>query len=174
METVTEGLRSHVVLKHTDDHYVCPIDGCERRYGDHNDLKYHMRTHSSEPAFPCRRDGCPEVFRSEHYLKKHRVSVHKDRPKVKSQRPTMACEWPGCDYKANKQLLQVHRDLHTGAKPYVCEWPNCGKRFRLQSNLKDHKNVHNNLKPYECQWPGCQYKCNNSGNLIKHVKHMHH
>ena len=44
---------------------------------------------------------------------------------------------------AGKVHLEMHKNIHTGAKPFVCDDPNCGARFSHSSNLGRHiKTVH--------------------------------
>ena len=48
---------------------------------------------------------------------------------------------------ACKTQLDMHMNIHTGAKPFICEDPGCGARFSHSSNLSRHmKTVH--MKPW--------------------------
>jgi len=48
-------------------------------------------------------------------------------------------------------LIQVHKRLHSGDKPYKCE--ECGRHFRQWGDLKYHStSIHSEHKQYQCEY----------------------
>ncbi|CAG2176476.1 unnamed protein product [Oppiella nova] len=150
--------------------YKCSSNGCERRFGSTQELKRHSTTHTNISSHECHYEDCGQKFLTEVQLRKHQTAAHNRKPLVR-RRYKHRCDWPGCEWEG--YVINKHKRLHTGEKPYACEWPDCGKRFKDICSLKDHQNIHNNIKPYSCHWPGCMYRCANSANIVKHRKQVH-
>lgn len=51
---------------------------------------------------------------------------------------------PVCDkICASKNALEIHTNIHTGAKPYACTFPDCDAKFNHPGNFRRHmKTVH--------------------------------
>ncbi|CAG2103305.1 unnamed protein product, partial [Medioppia subpectinata] len=156
-------LNSHSVI-HSDIHsFKC--NECEKTFKTLSRLNSHQKLHGNEDNFKCRYEGCNQFFRNRFRLRRHKIVVHNAHQEV------YACEWPACDYRSTcKQLVDIHRRVHTGERPFECRWPACGKRFRTISGRRDHERIHSNTKIYVCHWPGCGYRCVQSSNLTKHIK----
>uniref|UniRef100_A0A3Q2CBP3 C2H2-type domain-containing protein n=1 Tax=Cyprinodon variegatus TaxID=28743 RepID=A0A3Q2CBP3_CYPVA len=65
-----------------------------------------------------------------------------------------------------KQNLEIHRQIHTGHKPYGCDM--CVKRFGHKANLKAHIKVHREQKPFFCDV--CGRRCNRKATLNRHMR----
>ena len=49
----------------------------------------------------------------------------------------------------SRSALEMHMNVHTGARPYVCQVENCTSSFNHKSNLQRHiKDVHGNRQKY--------------------------
>ncbi|KAF9036113.1 hypothetical protein BDZ89DRAFT_946762 [Hymenopellis radicata] len=54
-----------------------------------------------------------------------------------SQLKTYPCEHCGRTF-FRPSSLQIHTNIHTGAKPFVCPYPVCGRAFNVKSNMTRH------------------------------------
>ncbi|CAG2109241.1 unnamed protein product [Medioppia subpectinata] len=156
-------LNAHSVIH--SDIYAFKCNECEKTFKTLSGLNCHQKLHGNENNFKCRYEGCNQFFRNTLQLRRHKIVVHNAHQEV------YACEWPACDYRSTcKQLVDIHRRLHTGERPFECRWPACGKRFRIRKGRTDHERIHSNTKNFVCHWPGCGYRCVQSSNLTKHMK----
>lgn len=51
--------------------YLCPVEGCGKKFSGKNRFDWHMRTHSDERPFACTQAGCNLAFYSKTLLKNH-------------------------------------------------------------------------------------------------------
>ncbi|CAG2113167.1 unnamed protein product, partial [Medioppia subpectinata] len=168
-------LNYHMAVHTEDRPFLCAHDGCAKTFKSREKLREHSETHDPHFRIKCSADGCDEWFKSRYWRTIHVKLVHKGLPPelCKKVAKKFVCDWPGCEFRGALQNLAIHKSVHTGERPFACDWPNCGKRFRLKQYLNDHKNIHINQKPLVCHWPGCAYRCNDSGNLRKHIRTTH-
>ena len=73
-----------------------------------------------------------------------------------AKRPRFTCDFGGCGYTTvYPSNLAVHKQVHTGIKPYKCEFDGCGYATFYPSNLIVHERRHRGDKPYRCDVDGC-------------------
>ena len=112
--------------------YQCPIDDCQKIFGDQSSYRKHQMTHG-ERMFICQVQGCNKRFLDNSKLKRHQL-VHTGEKPYK-------CDVCGKRFSLDFNL-RTHLRTHTGEKPYVCSFPNCFKRFTQSSNLTAHEKTH--------------------------------
>ncbi|XP_072843566.2 zinc finger protein 202 isoform X2 [Pogona vitticeps] len=61
-----------------------------------------------------------------------------------------------CGKSISKPHMSIHKQIHTGEKPYECS--SCGKGFRRREYLKAHQSVHTEEKAYKCVECGKDFK----------------
>ncbi|CAG2102276.1 unnamed protein product [Medioppia subpectinata] len=173
---LTGGMLSEHLTSHSSDRpHRCPFEGCGKTFKTAGHMQRHSLSHDKTFQMKCTVDGCDEWFKTAYWRTLHVKQVHKGlayeecRPVFKKWQ----CGWPGCEFRGKAGTLKTHHYIHTGERPFACDWPGCDKRFRQIQRLGDHKNVHVNDKPLMCHWPGCAYRCNDSGNLRKHIRTNH-
>ncbi|GLV36506.1 Meiotic central spindle [Carabus blaptoides fortunei] len=156
------------VKKHTDKperRFECEI--CKGRYSSLNALQKHKEKHT-ELRVSHRCTTCNKLFMTNAKLEKHIEIKHGNK---------LRFQCPDCP-KAfqRKYRLLMHRNTHTGEKPYLCEicgkaFSNmgvryqhqlihfaekrfmcdvCGNRFRRVTHLNAHKLIHSGVKPFKC------------------------
>ena len=75
-----------------------------------------------------------------------------------------------CEHKCDDiSQLQRHKRNHTGEKPLVCD--QCEYRTNRKNSLNSHKKMHTGEKPYECE--KCDYKCSVSTRFLRHMRVIH-
>lgn len=59
------------------------------------------------------------------------------------------CDWPDCRRRfRQKQALEVHKNVHTGNRPYPCRY--CEKKFKQPAVRSTHERLHTGQKPFNC------------------------
>ena len=101
---------------------------CPKTFRFPAQISQHERSHTKEKPFTCK--VCNKGFTVKCNLKQH-METHKSL----SDR-SYKCEQ--CDHRATSlPLLKLHRNTHTGERPFVCEL--CGESYKRPSNLRRHK-----------------------------------
>uniref|UniRef100_A0A8C7UX22 Uncharacterized protein n=1 Tax=Oncorhynchus mykiss TaxID=8022 RepID=A0A8C7UX22_ONCMY len=79
-------------------------------------------------------------------------SFHTRQP---SPSPSHQCPDCGCCF-AQQRNLEEHRNIHTGARPFVCGV--CGKAFCHRRTLNKHTRIHSWERPFQCTDCGQTFK----------------
>jgi KRAB domain-containing zinc finger protein len=107
---------------------------------------------------------CGKSFKQRKTLISHTWCHHRTGKKPKK---THLCEICGKNF-GSKPLLDDHRNIHTGEKPFKCHW--CDKRFRFRTGLDVHQNIHKE-KQYICDIGGMKFT--QSGSVKRHKGTAH-
>uniref|UniRef100_A0A3P8Z528 C2H2-type domain-containing protein n=1 Tax=Esox lucius TaxID=8010 RepID=A0A3P8Z528_ESOLU len=81
-----------------------------------------------------------------------------------SRNRTYLCGWCGKAFY-NRQDLERHERVHTGAKPFQCSF--CEKSFSLFCNMKRHERLHTGERPFCC--PECEKTFADQSSLRNHM-----
>lgn len=137
------------------EYYHC--DKCGKNLGNHHTFRKHLGVHTDEKPFNC--DSCERKFRTAALLSRHVDAVHK---KIKN----CVCELCGRGFN-EKRVLENHRRIHTGERPFVCE--TCGKSFSDPSSLYTHKKIHNKNYTLSCNICNKFFPC--KPHLERHLRY---
>uniref|UniRef100_A0A673Z8H5 Zinc finger and SCAN domain-containing protein 21-like n=1 Tax=Salmo trutta TaxID=8032 RepID=A0A673Z8H5_SALTR len=72
-----------------------------------------------------------------------------------SPSPSHQCPDCGCCF-TQQRSLEEHRNIHTGARPFVCGV--CGKAFCHRRTLNKHTRIHSWERPFQCTDCGQTFK----------------
>jgi hypothetical protein len=135
-------LYDHVKTAHVETWVSGQVCGwCECLYANASDkhgFRVHMRTHTGERQFVCRR-GCGKSFIQNVHLEAHERSHTGHRP--------YKCRHDNCN-KTYGQMggRDAHERKHTGARPYACAV--CNTRY-AHSNRRDKCQLYHTLPKCE-------------------------
>ncbi|XP_072744549.1 zinc finger X-chromosomal protein-like [Anoplolepis gracilipes] len=147
--------------KLTNGDYICDI--CQLVFEQKSKILRHiMSKHSFHRPFRC--GVCGKSFKYKYDLKMHRL-IHQ---KVDSNSLYCCSE---CNYRGRtKSNLKAHYiRRHTDEYKFACE--HCGKRFKIEWDLKFHLGTHDGSSQHMCDICGRFYTSNYS--LYKHRKVAH-
>ncbi|KDO19314.1 hypothetical protein SPRG_14706 [Saprolegnia parasitica CBS 223.65] len=113
--------------------FVCPIDGCNKRFKRKFTLQEHEKTHSGIRPYTCPVPGCDRHFSTSGNLSRHTFTHTGEKP--------YACAWEKCAKRfCTREKLVRHLKTHVGLRPYTC--PTCAKSFTTSGNLARHAKSH--------------------------------
>jgi hypothetical protein len=123
--------------------FPCEFPGCEF-IGTRSNLRNHMRNHTSQQPFLCKRSypcevsGCGYSTTINSRLIVHMRTHTEERP--------YPCEVPGCDYvgRMHRNLKNHMRSHKKTGKEFSCEVPGCGRVFRIRMTLLNHMHFKHN------------------------------
>lgn len=140
--------------------FICDI--CGFNFKDKASVRRHIiGKHSFERPFKC--SSCPKDFKYKNNLNEHKLT-HQD---INTGITHCCAE---CDYKTKfKSSLKNHYiRKHTNNYDFSCE--QCGKRFKMEWDLKFHLSTHN-APEHMCDICGGLYKSKYL--LVKHRRTVH-
>ena len=94
---------------------------------------------------------------------KAKSSLNKKGSSTHRRKSHHMCSFCGKEFTV-AALLNQHRRIHTGDKPYKCS--HCSKAFVQKANLDAHIRTHTGDKPYHCNY--CSKRFTQKGNLDAH------
>ncbi|KAM4864951.1 zinc finger protein ZFAT isoform 2-T4 [Thomomys bottae] len=172
------GLKRHVIQKHSNILLKCPTDGCDYSTPDKYKLQAHLKGHTEldKRSYSC--PVCEKSFSEDRLIKSHIKTNHPEvsmstisevlgrRVQLKGLIGKRAMKCPYCDFyfMKNGSDLQRHIWAHEGVKPFKCSL--CEYATRSKSNLKAHMNRHSTEKTHLCDMCGKKFK--SKGTLKSH------
>ena len=136
-------LKRHV-KQHENQIQTCFCDKCGKMFQKESLLKSHIRLHMGLDPYPC--TLCSKSFKYSSNLKRH-MRGHVDGSKDFAVVHSHFCELCGKGFTAETSL-QVHLNIHRGAKPHKCEL--CGASFVQIGHLRRHEQSHKGIKKVKC------------------------
>lgn len=154
----TKTIAIHLKTDHNERVYVCSICGLDfRKRTPYNE---HMDEHISgtkDGVYEC--ELCQTAYTDVRLFRAHK-KTHSSNMKI------WTCKDCNKNY-SSKNLLDEHRNMHTGDRPYKC--PHCVKDFASKYTLTAHMKIHYDRKrPYECTECGKSFFSNQ--NLMQHER----
>ena len=174
---------------HNRDHPDCHIPHltcrfCKRVYANLDELNLHIVTHAGKKPYEC--TTCGKTYAVNKYLRAH-IMTHTGEKPYKCEKCGKTFTWSGpsklhtknckgipvptnicdfCDQQfANDSELVVHKDTHTGDKPYLCTI--CGSSYAKRKYMRFHKKYYHSLVP-QCVCDVCGKMCRTSSQLKLH------
>lgn len=123
----TSTLNRHVASKHDGGRFLCPFEGCARKFSRRTDYLDHVNIHTGDKPFSCNK--CSSKFTS-------RVS-HKHHENACSGTTSLSCVVCLCTFQRPDSLQDHIRAAHEG-KVFRCV---CGFMYKYRSGLNRHKRI---------------------------------
>lgn len=90
-------------MTHGERQYICPVDGCGKRFLDNSKLKRHQLVHTGEKPFEC--ELCGKKFSLDFNLRTHLRTHTGEKPYL--------CTYPGCNKRFTQSSnLTAHEKTH--------------------------------------------------------------
>ncbi|KAI9033753.1 hypothetical protein CLU79DRAFT_830119 [Phycomyces nitens] len=161
--SISHHLKRHE-LKHKDTFSIkCTWPECTAVFEKKHQLRSHMSTHTHKLPWPCDVENCDASFIVPSKLKKHKLTIHSDKPRYLCSLDE--CE---CAFANWTELCNHMREKH----PKICS--ECGKEFNRQSRLNQHyKNKHAEREPVPCTYSGCERVFSSTKVLNMHINLVH-
>ena len=117
--------------KETVGLFVCPHEGCGKKYQTEESLNRHLNRHSSVKQHICQ--YCGKAF-----LRKSECEIHQRIHTGVKPYQCVLCE----KRFARATDLKIHMVYHSDDKPFSCPFPGCKLRFKRKSDAKKHLRIH--------------------------------
>ncbi|KAH8384130.1 hypothetical protein KR009_012222, partial [Drosophila setifemur] len=139
-------LEMHMLRHNNTKNFQC--SECSKKFYDAYQCNMHLRVrHRGEKPYTC--NHCSESFGSASHRLRHERQVYSEAEKeeliMKDGR--YLCNICPKSY-TSKHSLGVHRNSHTGDKPFKCK--TCDRGFTDPSSLRRHEGSHDKL-PFHCE-----------------------
>mmetsp|Transcript_2696 Transcript_2696/g.2558 ORF Transcript_2696/g.2558 Transcript_2696/m.2558 type:complete len:137 (+) Transcript_2696:484-894(+) len=90
-------------MTHGERQYICPVDGCGKRFLDNSKLKRHQLVHTGEKPFEC--ELCGKRFSLDFNLRTHLRTHTGEKPYL--------CTYPSCNKRFTQSSnLTAHEKTH--------------------------------------------------------------
>ena len=153
-ETVHEGPQAYLCTQLDPTSILCG-----KTFKRSDNLKQHMRSHTTARQFPC--SDCTKIYASSSKLKLHRARAH-----AGGKAAIFKC--PHCEHGSeSKWNLGQHMQKHTGKWAFACE--HCRFKTSTQVNLVKHVSAKHDVLPrqlFPCD--RCKYSTSRKSNLTAH------
>ncbi|XP_054167441.1 zinc finger protein 845-like [Oppia nitens] len=153
--------------------YLCPFNGCDRKYSSNNGLNHHFHLIHYKPDYkPFICELCGQGFKRKFILEKH-IHIHD----VNRQKTYQCSECDKSFYKSH--ALKEHMlSKHSTEKSFKCGINGCEDKFQSVYQRTLHRQSVHQMKysvkkvkdRYSCQWPGCDYRCAGKERLEDHTR----
>ena len=157
-------LIKHIKLEHFDGKHLHICKQCGQIFIEESKYKKHCKG----PICKGSCDKCDMKFKNHRKLEQHKLQVHGDHFRQKSDKSPITCEKCGKLFKF-KANFEKHMISHNEAT-IVCD--QCGKLFKSEKYLQEHKITHS-AKTIKCIFDNCDYMFATEGKLRAHVRQTH-
>ena len=140
--------------------YVCPVDGCEKRFLVPSKLKRHLKVHE---GYTCTKENCGKNFPTWTLYIKHMKTFH----------PTIyRCHYCERIFRTSSNL-KAHSEVHElNREVFLCPRPNCSRFYFMKRNLNHHIKSYHEKRPFVCTEEHCHKAFKSEEDLNAH--HSHH
>jgi hypothetical protein len=97
-------------MTHGERQYICPVEGCGKRFLDNSKLKRHQLVHTGEKPFEC--ELCGKKFSLDFNLRTHLRTHTGEKPYL--------CTYPGCNKRFTQSSnLTAHEKTHLNRENHL-------------------------------------------------------
>jgi uncharacterized Zn-finger protein len=97
-------------MTHGERQYICPVEGCGKRFLDNSKLKRHQLVHTGEKPFEC--ELCGKKFSLDFNLRTHLRTHTGEKPYL--------CTYPGCNKRFTQSSnLTAHEKTHLNRENHM-------------------------------------------------------
>jgi predicted RNA-binding Zn-ribbon protein involved in translation (DUF1610 family) len=139
-------MKTHVDAVHTGlGEYVCPVEGCGKRYARKNLWKIHVRGELGVKPYVC--EPCALSFTSKDSLRHHLNGSAHIPPEERIWHKCFSC---GQTFRSTGKL-RAHENVKHAERPVTFPCPTCGKVYGRKDALRAHVRAVHELKGLVCK-----------------------